>query len=231
MPTSFRKTPSLIDDPQYLQNHPELNAYLQDHPNVKQEISQRPAPMRLEDEYNRDHDLRDRDANWQGRDGDRGAVAQDRDRDRDAGAPDRDRDRDRDADRRELGDFNRFLDSHREVGEQLRKDPSLADNREFVQSHPALQDYLRDNPEVREQLRQDPNAFMREEIVTSMTAMRINGMPIAKAIEMRTETATGMATGMAATFAKAIANNSQTSIASSTAIAKLPNKCAKIHPF
>ncbi len=160
----LRKTPSLIDDPQYLQNHPELNAYLQDHPNVKQEISQRPDTfMRLEDEYNRDHDLRDRDANWQGRDGDRGAVAQDRDRDRDAGAPDRDRDRDRDADRRELGDFNRFLDSHREVGEQLRKDPSLADNREFVQSHPALQDYLRDNPGVREQLRQDPNAFMREE--------------------------------------------------------------------
>jgi hypothetical protein len=157
----LRKTPSLIDDPQYLQNHPQLNAYLQDHPSVKEEITQRPDTfMRLEDQYNHDRDLRDRDANWQDRD------ANGQDRDRDANSQDRDRDpgaRDRDADRRELGDFNRFLDSHREVGEQIRKDPSLANNREFVQSHPALQDFLRDNPGVREQLRQDPNAFMHQE--------------------------------------------------------------------
>jgi hypothetical protein len=157
----LRKTPSLIDDPQYLQNHPQLNAYLQDHPSVKEEITQRPDTfMRLEDQYNHDRDLRDRDANWQDRD------ANGQDRDRDANSQDRDRDpgaRDRDADRRELGDFDRFLDSHREVGEQIRKDPSLANNREFVQSHPALQDFLRDNPGVREQLRQDPNAFMRQE--------------------------------------------------------------------
>ena len=142
----LRKTPSLVDDPQYLQSHPELNAYLQDHPSVKQEISQQPDTfMRLEDRYDRDHDARDRDA----------------------GAPDRDRDayrdRDRDADRRELANFNRFLDDHREVGEQLRKDPSLADNREFVQNHPALGDYLRDHPGVRDQLKQDPNAFMHQE--------------------------------------------------------------------
>ena len=46
----LRRTPSLIDDPEYLQNHPELNAYLQQHPSVKQEISQRPDDfMRLED--------------------------------------------------------------------------------------------------------------------------------------------------------------------------------------
>ena len=46
----LRKTPSLIDDPQYLQSHPELNAYLQEHPSVKQEISQNPDTfMSLED--------------------------------------------------------------------------------------------------------------------------------------------------------------------------------------
>ena len=59
----LRKTPSLIDDPQFLQNHPELNTYLQDHPSVKQEISQRPDTfMRLEDSYARDANMRDRDA-------------------------------------------------------------------------------------------------------------------------------------------------------------------------
>jgi hypothetical protein len=172
----LRRTPALVDDPQFLQSHPELNTYLQDHPSVKQEISQRPDTfMRLEDAYDRDHSARDRDAD--GRDAYRSdAGGPDRDRDayrRDADARDRDdrgqvrdadpRDAERDAHRRDLAEFNRFLDGHREIAEQVRKDPSLADNREFVQSHPPLQNFLRDNPGVRDQLRQDPNAFMRQE--------------------------------------------------------------------
>ena len=156
----LRKTPSLIDDPQYLQSHPELNTYLQDHPSVKQEISQQPNTfMRLEDSYGRDSSMRDRDAGGQDRDAggqDRVATGQDRDangQDRNAGGQDR----------RDVASFNRFLDEHREVAEQVRKDPSLLDNRNFVQNHPALQTYLQNNPGVRDQLRQDPNAFMRQE--------------------------------------------------------------------
>jgi hypothetical protein len=219
----LRRTPSLVDDPQFLQSHPELNAYLQDHPNVKQEISQRPDTfMRLEDRYNRDPNTRDRDAGGQNRDADRRDVAEfdrfldghreiaeqvrkdpslldrrefvqnhaelqtflqdhpgvrdqlkqdpnafmrqedrfDRDsnlRDRDAGG------QNRDADHRDVAEFDRFLDGHREIAEQVRKDPSLLDRREFVQNHPELQTFLQDHPEVRDQLKQDPNAFMRQE--------------------------------------------------------------------
>ncbi|HEX4002636.1 MAG TPA: hypothetical protein VHX36_08300 [Candidatus Acidoferrales bacterium] len=72
-------------------------------------------------------------------------------------------DNDRDRGTRNLADFARFMDSHREVAEQLRRNPSLADNSQFVQNHPDLQDYLRDNPGVRDQLRQDPNAFVQRE--------------------------------------------------------------------
>jgi hypothetical protein len=68
-----------------------------------------------------------------------------------------------DASRRDLVEFDRFLDSHPEIAEQLRKDPSLADNREFVRNHPALQAYLQDNPAIRDRLRQDPNSFMHQE--------------------------------------------------------------------
>ena len=59
--------------------------------------------------------------------------------------------------------FDRFLDGHREIAEQVRKDPSLCDNRDFVQHHPALEAYLQDNPGVRDRLRQDPSAFMQEQ--------------------------------------------------------------------
>ena len=62
-----------------------------------------------------------------------------------------------------VANFDRFLDQHREIAEQVRKDPSRLDDRTFVQDHPALQTYLQDNPGVREQIRQNPNAFMRQE--------------------------------------------------------------------
>ena len=48
-------------------------------------------------------------------------------------------DQDNDTTRGELASFDRFMDSHPEIAEQLRKNPSLVDNKEFVQGHPALQ--------------------------------------------------------------------------------------------
>jgi len=68
-----------------------------------------------------------------------------------------------DTTRAELASFDRFLDSHHEIAEQLRKDSSLVKNSEFVQNHPALQTYLQQHPEVREELTENPNAFMRQE--------------------------------------------------------------------
>ena len=34
------------------------------------------------------------------------------------------------------------MDSHPEIAEQLRKNPSLVNNQEFVENHPALQTFL-----------------------------------------------------------------------------------------
>jgi hypothetical protein len=72
-------------------------------------------------------------------------------------------DQDRDINHEELARFNQFLQTHPDTVEQLRKDPSLVNNQQFVSDHPALQSYLQDHPEVRQQLQQNPNAFMREE--------------------------------------------------------------------
>jgi|HubBroStandDraft_2_1064218.scaffolds.fasta_scaffold06099_4 hypothetical protein len=125
----LRKDPSLVDNREFVKNHPALETYLQDHPGVREAIRQNPDSfMRAEDRLDRREDNRDRDANHA-----------------------------------ELANFDRFLDSHRETSEQLRKDPSLVDNREFVKSHPALETYLQDHPAVREAIKQDPNGFMRDE--------------------------------------------------------------------
>lgn len=74
-----------------------------------------------------------------------------------------DRNSDRDITRGELGNMDRFMDSHPEIAEQLRKNPALVDNKEFVANHPALQEFLASHPGVREEMKENPNAFMNRE--------------------------------------------------------------------
>src|SRR5256885_6363591 len=57
----------------------------------------------------------------------------------------------------QIADMDRFLDSHPEVAEQLRKDPSLIRNEEFVENHPALQQYMHEHPGIREEFTENPN--------------------------------------------------------------------------
>ena len=63
---------------------------------------------------------------------------------------------DSDTTRRQLAEFDRFLDSHPEVASQLRQDPSLVNNPEFVENHSELQQYLQQHPEVREEIKENP---------------------------------------------------------------------------
>jgi phage-related protein len=90
-------------------------------------------------------------------------TPQDRDSDMSRPPAYQQQDRDFDMSRRQLADFDRFLDSHPELAEQIRRDPTLMNNEEFVENHGDLQQYLQQHPEVREQLRQNPNAVMRQE--------------------------------------------------------------------
>jgi hypothetical protein len=68
-----------------------------------------------------------------------------------------------DVTRQQLADFNMFLNDHPELAGQLQKDPSLMDNREFVDNHPSLQQFLQGHPEIRAEINENPNAFMRLE--------------------------------------------------------------------
>jgi hypothetical protein len=129
----LRKDPSLLDNREFVEKHPALQTYLQEHPGAREEIKENPDAFM------------------------RAENRYDRQEDR------RDDRRDGDITHRELASFDRFADSHPEIGEQLRKDPSLVDNREFVEKHPALQTYLQEHPGVREEIKEDPNSFMRAE--------------------------------------------------------------------
>ena len=125
----LRHDPSLVNDQNYMQAHPELQTFLQDHPGVREEVKENPNYfMRQENRYDRREDARDDNVR-----------------------------------RQELARFDQFLDSHHEVSEQLRRDPSLVKNQQFLQNHPALQTYLQQHPDIRQRLDQNPNAFMGQE--------------------------------------------------------------------
>ena len=135
--------PSLVNNVQFVKHHPALRDYLDDHPTVREEIKENPDAFTAREELH-------------ARRVDVGA----RDRDREFG---RDQDRDNDTTRRELANFDRFLDSHREIGEQVQKNPSLVNNDQFVKNHPALQTYLKNHLGVREEVKENQNAFINQE--------------------------------------------------------------------
>src|SRR5260221_14666892 len=100
-----RKDPSLLDNQQFLKDHPDLQKYLWNHPGVREEVKENPtAFMHAENRY---------------------------DRQEDAGA--------REATREKLSSFDQFLDKHREIAEQVRRNPALLDNQQFLKDHPELQ--------------------------------------------------------------------------------------------
>lgn len=141
----LRKDPSLVDNKQYLKDHPQLDSYLRDHPEIRQQIDRNPnAFMHQEDNY--DHF----EASHNGNNNPNANRSPGSSTYNDNG-------------RGDVASFDQFLDSHREIAEQLRKQPSLADNKQFLKDHQALQSYLQQNPSVRERLQQNPNAFMGQE--------------------------------------------------------------------
>ncbi len=74
-----------------------------------------------------------------------------------------DRRGDSDTTRREVRRFDRYLDRHPEVAEDLKREPALVNNPDYLAKHPGLGNFLRQHPGVREELKENPRAFMNRE--------------------------------------------------------------------
>jgi hypothetical protein len=137
--------PALVDNSQFMGNHPGLREYFATHPEVRSEIRHHPYRfMSAEDRVN----------NWQGRywpsnwTGNYHPYP--------------------------TGGWNSFnnaswrfdhgyLSQHPEVAQQLSENPALIDNPNFRANHPGLDEYLENHPQVRTDLRQHPYMFMGRE--------------------------------------------------------------------
>ena len=144
----------VVDMGQFLKDHPEVAEQLQknpkliddkrfvdDHPQLHQFLAEHPHVREQFDQhpyaFMRDEDRLYRDEHGNGNGND--------------------------ITRREVGLMNGFLNDHREVAEQLQKDPRLIDDQKYVDNHPELHAFLADHPEVRQQFDEHPDAFMKDE--------------------------------------------------------------------
>src|SRR6267378_3113201 len=166
---SLQKKPELINDQSYLKRHKDLSEFLSEHPAVRQEVRANPSSfMRRENQFEARNMDRDRfDTNRSG--GDRGAV---RERDQNT------RDVDNDLSKKELQDMDHFLDKHKKIGKDLQKNPTLANDHDYLKQHKQLESFLSKNPRVGEELRQNPSTFMQKQ--QRLEQHRMKNPPAAK---------------------------------------------------
>src|SRR5712672_2131495 len=65
--------------------------------------------------------------------------------------------------RSEMAQFDAFLDAHADIDAQLRANPSLLKNAEFLEAHPQLQSFVSQHPQVQTQVGQNPSLVMERE--------------------------------------------------------------------
>jgi hypothetical protein len=70
---------------------------------------------------------------------------------------------DNDVTRSEIASFDVFLDAHPDINKDLRTNPSLIHNTDYLEDHPQLQGYLSQHPRVQEEIRENPSYFMHRE--------------------------------------------------------------------
>jgi phage-related protein len=134
----LRKDPSLIKKDAFVNQHPALQQFLQQHPGVRDQFSQNPnAFMHQEQRFDQQENDRYRDPDNRVAQGDRNGHQD-----------------------QELSSFGEFLGGHSSVAQQLAKDPSLANNKEYVANHPELGEYLKAHPAMSQQLAQNPQEVM-----------------------------------------------------------------------
>jgi hypothetical protein len=72
--------------------------------------------------------------------------------------------------RRALREFDRFLDHHPLLEDQLRLDPQLATSAAYLEKHPELRDLLQANPNITEGLKLYPRYFLYRALMRQASA-------------------------------------------------------------
>jgi hypothetical protein len=67
------------------------------------------------------------------------------------------------SDRTAAGQFDRLLDQHPQVAQELRKNPSLINDPKFLAEHPQMAQYLDKHPQLKQDFAKNPERTMHRE--------------------------------------------------------------------
>ncbi len=70
---------------------------------------------------------------------------------------------DNDINRRELTNFDKYLDDHPKVAQALKSNPSLINDPNWLAKHQRLQTFLQNHPGVQEEVKENPTKFINRE--------------------------------------------------------------------
>jgi hypothetical protein len=127
------KNPALVNDSQFMANHPELQTFLQSQPAIRASIMQNPAAFMAQE-----------------------ATLDSRE----------------DTTHADMELLNQFLDDHADFALEVRSDPALVNDGQFLQNNLALLTFLGEHPSIRAELKQDPGAFSRQRYIDETAAER-----------------------------------------------------------
>jgi hypothetical protein len=116
----LRGNPSLLTNAEYLEAHPQLEAFLNQHPQAQTQIGQNPSFF-MEREKRFDRRESRQRANPNP-----------------------------DLTRQEVSRMDQFLDKNPNIDQDLRRNPGLVNNAEYLEAHPQLQAFLNQHPNVKE---------------------------------------------------------------------------------
>ena len=177
----LRKDPSLVNNEEFVENHPALQQYLQSHPEVREQLNQNPNEViRQEQRFDRNED-RDRD---QDRDSRRSELAtMDRFMDNHPEIAEQIRKNP------SLMDDRRFVESHPALQQFLAANPGVRDavranpnafmsaegrydQRQDMRMDATMDRFLDNHPEIAEQLRKNPGLVNHEKFVQGHPALQ-----------------------------------------------------------
>src|SRR6185437_9535230 len=160
----LEQNPSLINDQAFLNNHAQLQDFLKDHPEVREEFAENPQFFivrmnRFEGSpADQRADNRTNTANANSGTGNTNTATE--------------RNGNPDLTRGEVASMDQFLDSHDKIEAQLRANPSLINNVDYLSKHQDLRAFLSSHPEVREEFTENPSLFMNREAQYESTEYR-----------------------------------------------------------
>jgi hypothetical protein len=141
--------PALVDNGQFMANHPGLREYFENHPQVRFDLKHHPYEfMSREDRLN---NWRGRywPGNWNGNNHPYPGGGWYQPYNGSGPHP--------------FANTDQYLDHHPEVTQQLNQNPRLIDNPQYVHNHPGLHEFLENHPYARHEWRSHPYKFMGAE--------------------------------------------------------------------